>query len=199
MKWFPNLLTYSCKVETHSKGLARDTRRGPHETAISPKAFSDPMRRALLLIDIQNDFLPPHGALAVPQGDAILPCVYRLLEEGEWAVVLASQVSSPGSWVEWNGLSSDPPRSLQDYHPPRHVSFASRWPGGKPFTSQTTQHPRTRREIRQELWPDHCVQGTPGCEFERGVQERLDERRRRDGSDSCNVIQKVRSIASFKP
>ncbi|TKA53433.1 hypothetical protein B0A53_04427 [Rhodotorula sp. CCFEE 5036] len=49
------------------------------------------MRRALLLIDIQNDFLPPHGALAVPQGDAILPCVYRLLEEGEWAVVLASQ------------------------------------------------------------------------------------------------------------
>ncbi|KWU41365.1 Isochorismatase hydrolase [Rhodotorula sp. JG-1b] len=126
------------------------------------------MRRALLLVDVQNDFLPPRGALAVSQGDTILPHVYRLLDEGEWAIVLASQ----------------------DYHPSRHISFASRWPGGKPFTTQTTQHPRTQRQIRQELWPDHCVQGTPGCELERGVQERLDERQRCDGSDSCIIIQK---------
>lgn len=62
------------------------------------------MRRALLLIDIQNDFLPPHGALAVPQGDTILPCVYRLLDEGEWTIILASQVSLPGSRAEQNGL-----------------------------------------------------------------------------------------------
>ena len=63
------------------------------------------MRRALLLVDVQNDFLPPRGALAVSQGDTILPHVYRLLDEGEWAIVLASQVSSLGSLVEWNGHS----------------------------------------------------------------------------------------------
>jgi nicotinamidase-related amidase len=49
---------------------------------------------ALLLVDIQYDFLPPDGSLAVPDGDKILPPVYRLLDEAEkhFGIIVASLV-----------------------------------------------------------------------------------------------------------
>jgi nicotinamidase-related amidase len=47
---------------------------------------------ALLLVDVQNDFLPPSGVLAVTGGDSILAVVHRLLDEGQWNLVVASQV-----------------------------------------------------------------------------------------------------------
>lgn len=59
------------------------------------------MKKALLLVDIQNDFLPG-GALAVPNGDAILPTVQRLIH-----------------------LPFDRIVTTQDWHPPGHISFAS--------------------------------------------------------------------------
>ena len=90
--------------------------------------------RALLLIDIQNDFLPG-GALAVPEGDAILPLVNQLQEQ--FGLVVATQ----------------------DWHPRGHVSFASAHPGRQPYELvQLHGHPQT-------LWPDHCVQGTAGADF----------------------------------
>lgn len=51
-------------------------------------------KTALLLVDIQNDFLPPDGSLAVTDGNQILPPVYRLLDEAEkhFDLVVASQV-----------------------------------------------------------------------------------------------------------
>ena len=64
--------------------------------------------KALLLIDIQNDFLPG-GALPVPEGDAIIPVVNRLT--GSFPLVAATQ----------------------DWHPRRHSSFASSHAGKKPF------------------------------------------------------------------
>jgi nicotinamidase-related amidase len=47
---------------------------------------------ALLLVDIQNDFLPPSGSLAVPSGDEILPVVLQLLAR-PFDLVIASQAS----------------------------------------------------------------------------------------------------------
>ncbi|KAL8279299.1 hypothetical protein RQP46_008336 [Phenoliferia psychrophenolica] len=112
------------------------------------------MKACLLLVDVQNDFLPG-GALAVGEGDLTLPHTLRLLN-GKFDVFAASQ----------------------DFHPPGHISFASRH-SLPPFT--TIQIPDLDSSIpgatkTQELWPDHCVQGTHGVELEARVHERLTQR-----------------------
>jgi len=91
-------------------------------------------RDVLLIVDVQNDFCPG-GALAVPQGEAIVPDVNRLAAAFVHVVL------------------------TQDWHPPAHSSFASAHPGRAPF--ETIELPYGT----QVLWPDHCVQGTPGAEF----------------------------------
>jgi nicotinamidase/pyrazinamidase len=63
--------------------------------------------RALLLVDIQNDFLPG-GALAVPRGEEVVPVANAL--QGRFELVVASQ----------------------DWHPPDHKSFATSHPGRRP-------------------------------------------------------------------
>ncbi|MFB9862022.1 bifunctional nicotinamidase/pyrazinamidase [Rufibacter immobilis] len=90
--------------------------------------------KALLLIDLQNDFLPG-GALAVPQGDAVIPLANAL--QPQFDLVVATQ----------------------DWHPANHKSFASQHAGKKVF--EVTQ----LHGLDQVLWPDHCVQGTAGAEF----------------------------------
>jgi nicotinamidase/pyrazinamidase len=88
----------------------------------------------LLVVDVQNDFCPD-GALAVPQGDAIVPVVNRLAQGFEHVVL------------------------TQDWHPPGHLSFASSHPGKKPFdVIEVSYGPQT-------LWPDHCVEASFGAEF----------------------------------
>jgi nicotinamidase/pyrazinamidase len=47
----------------------------------------------------------------------------------------------------------------QDWHPPGHLSFASSHAGKQPYDTVEVSHGR------QILWPDHCVQGTPGAQF----------------------------------
>ncbi len=64
--------------------------------------------RALLVIDVQNDFCPG-GALEVPGGDGIVPLVNALM--ARFSVVVLTQ----------------------DWHPADHASFASAHPGRKPF------------------------------------------------------------------
>ena len=86
----------------------------------------------LLVIDVQNDFLPG-GALAVADGDAIIPLVDRLGRAFENVVV------------------------TQDWHPTGHASFASSHPGAEPFDLMELPYGN------QVLWPDHCVQGSPGA------------------------------------
>ena len=93
------------------------------------------MLKALLLIDIQPDFLPG-GALAITDGDAILAPVNRLLERDEYDVYVATQ----------------------DWHPAGHVSFASTHERPPFDVIELYGHPQT-------LWPDHCVQGTAGAEL----------------------------------
>lgn len=98
-----------------------------------------PASEALIVIDVQNDFCPG-GALAVAEGDAIIPGINALMDEFS-AVVLT-----------------------QDWHPADHSSFASQHPGRAPFETVTMAYgPQT-------LWPDHCVQGSTGAAFHPGLR-----------------------------
>ncbi len=95
-------------------------------------------RDAFLAIDVQNDFCAG-GALAVPDGDAVVAPVNRLMER--FAHVVATQ----------------------DWHPADHASFAANHAGGQPFSVVDMPYgPQT-------LWPAHCVQGTPGAGFHPGL------------------------------
>ncbi len=98
------------------------------------------MGRALLVIDVQNDFCPG-GSLAVPDGDRVVPVVNRLAPR--FAKVVATQ----------------------DWHPPGHVSFASSHPGAAVF--QTVDLPGG---LRQMLWPEHCLAGSRGAELHPALQ-----------------------------
>jgi len=89
-------------------------------------------REVLLIVDVQNDFCPG-GALAVPEGDAILPAINRLARSFAHVIL------------------------TQDWHPPGHASYASSHPGKRPFDTIEVSYGV------QILWPDHCVQGTPGA------------------------------------
>jgi nicotinamidase/pyrazinamidase len=89
---------------------------------------------ALIVVDMQNDFCEG-GALAVPGANGILPLVNRLIARHDHVIL------------------------TQDWHTPRHASFASSWPGAEPFTTMKFPYGQ------QTLWPDHCVQGTKGAEF----------------------------------
>jgi nicotinamidase/pyrazinamidase len=95
--------------------------------------------RALILVDIQNDFLPG-GALAVPEGDKIIPVANQL--QAAFSVVVATQ----------------------DWHPASHGSFAANHPGKKLFEQINLNG------LPQTLWPVHCVQGTSGAEFASRLQ-----------------------------
>jgi nicotinamidase/pyrazinamidase len=90
--------------------------------------------RALLLVDIQNDFLPG-GALAVPRGDEVIDVANRLAKR--FNLVLATQ----------------------DWHPAVHGSFASQHAG------QSVGDVIDLNGLDQILWPDHCIQNTPGVAF----------------------------------
>ncbi|HXF55102.1 MAG TPA: bifunctional nicotinamidase/pyrazinamidase [Hyphomicrobiaceae bacterium] len=77
----------------------------------------------------------PGGSLPVPDGDAVVPVVNALAGRFRHAVL------------------------TQDWHPPGHRSFASAHPGRRPFESIDLAYGQ------QVLWPDHCVQETPGAQF----------------------------------
>ena len=107
---------------------------------------------ALLLVDIQVDFLPG-GALAVPEGDQVVPIANRLMERYE--LVLATQ----------------------DWHPADHRSFASQHPGRRPGEVIELDG------LPQVLWPDHCVQHTPGAELAPGLNRARLQHIVRKGTD----------------
>ncbi len=89
---------------------------------------------ALLVVDVQNDFCPG-GALAVAEGDAVVPVVNALAARFEHVLV------------------------TQDWHPQGHISFASSHAGAEPYTAiEVGYGPQT-------LWPDHCVQHSRGAEL----------------------------------
>ncbi|PJE36915.1 nicotinamidase/pyrazinamidase [Pseudooceanicola lipolyticus] len=92
------------------------------------------MSNALIVIDVQNDFCPG-GALAVPEGDAVVPVINAMMDQFD-SVILT-----------------------QDWHPAGHSSFASSHPGKAPYELTEMFYGA------QVLWPDHCVQGSAGAAF----------------------------------
>lgn len=114
------------------------------------------MKKALLIIDVQNDFCPG-GALAVADGDDVIPVANRLIDQFSQA-----------------GL---PIIATQDWHPEGHVSFASAHPGhavgdvielpvaGAAGADTGPNGTTPAARIPQMLWPDHCVQGSKGAEL----------------------------------
>ena len=93
------------------------------------------MARSALIVVDVQVDFCPGGALAVAGGDAVVAPINAMMD-GAGAVILT-----------------------QDWHPAGHSSFASEHPGLEPF--QTTEMPYGT----QVLWPDHCVQGSPGGAF----------------------------------
>lgn len=99
-----------------------------------------PAHVALIVVDLQPDFMPG-GALACIDGDALVAPIAALLAERRYRTVVATQ----------------------DWHPANHASFASHYAGQQPF-AQIQLHGQP-----QTLWPDHCVQGSPGAALHPGV------------------------------
>jgi nicotinamidase/pyrazinamidase len=88
----------------------------------------------LIVVDVQNDFCPG-GALAVAEGDAVIPAIHRVAPLFQHIVL------------------------TQDWHPAGHTSFAETHPDKEPFEQvELAYGPQT-------LWPAHCVQGSKGAEF----------------------------------
>lgn len=93
-------------------------------------------KKALLVVDAQNGFVPG-GNLPVAEGDQIIPVINKLMRDGKYDLIVASQ----------------------DWHPANHGSFASQHPGKQPFDMGELSG------MPQVMWPDHCVQGTKDAEF----------------------------------
>ncbi|WP_109487459.1 bifunctional nicotinamidase/pyrazinamidase [Occallatibacter savannae] len=100
------------------------------------KVLSDDV---LIVIDVQRDFCPG-GALAVPDGDAVIGPINRVAERFEHVVL------------------------TQDWHTPDHASFASAHAGKKAYEQVELSYGM------QTLWPDHCVQGTEGADLHPELQ-----------------------------
>jgi nicotinamidase/pyrazinamidase len=95
--------------------------------------------RALILVDLQNDFVPG-GALAVREGDQVVPIANQLTKQFDLVV------------------------ATQDWHPANHGSFAANHHGRKPGEVIDLNG------LPQVLWPVHCVQNTPGAAFVPGLE-----------------------------
>ena len=104
----------------------------------------------LVVVDLQGDFLPPDGSLAIEQGRTIIPMIAELMK------------------LPWSGVVL-----TQDWHPKDHTSFASNH-GVEPFVQLPFKHPlgtldsTTNESIvkLQTVWPDHCIQNSPGAAIE---------------------------------
>ncbi|KAA3609992.1 MAG: bifunctional nicotinamidase/pyrazinamidase [Calditrichaeota bacterium] len=92
--------------------------------------------KALILVDIQNDFIPG-GALAVNDGDAIVPIVNKLQNSFDFIV------------------------ATQDWHPANHGSFAEN------HEDSEVGEVIELNGLQQILWPVHCVQKSDGAKFHR--------------------------------
>ena len=90
--------------------------------------------KALIVIDVQNDFCPG-GALAVDEGDQVVPVINQLMGQFDHVIL------------------------TQDWHTADHSSFASQHAGKAPFEEIEMAYGS------QTLWPDHCVQGSHGADF----------------------------------
>ncbi|OIW23945.1 Isochorismatase hydrolase [Coniochaeta ligniaria NRRL 30616] len=107
---------------------------------------ADPdFKPALIVVDLQEDFCPPNGALAVASGRDVIPVVNALLR----LQTLVTRIAT------------------KDWHPADHVSFASNHAGKRPFVDfcKVVNPYNAEESYETRLWPAHCVQGTSGAEL----------------------------------
>ena len=118
---------------------------GAAALAAAPRSVQAPARikpgddDVLAVIDVQNCFMPG-GTLPVSDGDKIVPIINQLAPAFRHIVI------------------------TQDWHTKGHASFASSYPGKKPFETVTLPYGT------QVLWPDHCIQGTPDAEVHKDLR-----------------------------
>jgi nicotinamidase/pyrazinamidase len=96
----------------------------------------------LLIIDLQNDFMPG-GALAVTEGDTIVPLISSLAQKFPHTIL------------------------TQDWHPPKHISFATTH-SKQPYDTVELHH--GPKKITQTLWPDHSIQHSHGAAFHSALE-----------------------------
>jgi nicotinamidase/pyrazinamidase len=97
--------------------------------------------KALLLIDLQNDFCDKSGALYVPKGEEVVPVANRLMVDGKFDIIVASQ----------------------DHHPLDHRSFITQHPDKKAGDQIELNG------VKQTLWNPHCIFGSAGAAFHKNV------------------------------
>ena len=95
----------------------------------------------------------PGGSLPTKNGQEVVPVINRV--QSRFDLVVATQ----------------------DWHPRNHGSFASNHPGHKPGEVIDLHG------LKQILWPDHCVQGSPGAEFHRDLDRSRIDRAVQKGTD----------------
>lgn len=110
-------------------------------------------KTALIVIDLQEDFLPSDGSLAVTGGRSIVEPINNLLDKDKynWTAIIATQ----------------------DWHPHNHISFASQH-DVPPYTQLEFKHPLEEKDestgqvktMTQTVWPDHCIQNTFGSSID---------------------------------
>ena len=93
-----------------------------------------PATQALIVVDPQVDFCPG-GALAVADGDSIMPYINAMMPSFDKVFI------------------------TQDWHPAGHSSFASQHDGATPYSAIDMDYGS------QTLWPDHCIAGSAGADF----------------------------------
>jgi nicotinamidase/pyrazinamidase len=125
-------------------------------------------KRALLIIDVQHDFLPG-GSLAVPSGEEVIPIINSIRKTSSFDLVVFTQ----------------------DWHTPAHVSFASSHSGMQPFSIMELSYKADgslcsgpnispsysvacatadiATRLNQTLWPDHCVQDSNGAQLHQSL------------------------------
>ena len=99
------------------------------------------MKKALIVVDIQNDFCKG-GSLEVADGEKIIPYINHLMKTNNYDEIILTQ----------------------DFHPAEHKSFAVN--NGK-SVGEIIQ----LNGISQTMWPVHCVQGTSGVEFHPNLEK----------------------------
>ena len=106
------------------------------------------MGEALLIIDVQNDFLPD-GVLAVPGGDEVLPRINELIQSDRFDLIVATR----------------------DWHPLDHSSFrqqGGQWPAhcvrGTPGAEITASLARERIDVVIDKGDDRDLPGYSGFE-----------------------------------
>lgn len=104
----------------------------PSDRAFDRARIAPDASSVLIVVDVQNAFMPG-GSLPVERGDEVVPIINQLARSFQNVVL------------------------TQDWHHPKHHSFASQHPGRKPFEQIDMPYGK------QVLWPDHCVQGTDGA------------------------------------